>query len=97
MHHLKEIDHNQCKTIEAFGLQIDDSLMRVPARQLDPPIVECRDRKTTKPKNGAWEMNFGCDKLEVLSTSTNELFKWNILNTVPDLPEIKLKQFAKGV
>lgn len=97
MHHLKEIGHNQCATIEAFGLKLDNNLMHTPARQLDAPLVEYRDRKTIKPKNGGWSMKFGVDELQVVSTSTNDRFKWTILNTVPDIANIKLKQFAKGV
>lgn len=96
MHHLESIGHNQCETIRAFGLSVDENFMRVPARQIQPPLMEYRDRKMTKPKNGKWSMNFGCDEMEVLSTSPTT-FSWTILNTDRNLLDIKLKQFAKMV
>lgn len=95
MLHLQAIDHNKCETIRAFGLQIDGNFVRVPARQLEPPIVEYHDCKMIKPKNGGWSMNYGCDNMEVLSKTGP--FSWAILNTDPGIIEIKLKQFANGV
>lgn len=97
MHHLQAIGHNKCETIRAFGLKIDENFVRVPARQLEPPTVEYRDRKMIKPKDGEWSMNFGCDEMEVISSPTS--FTWTILNTDSNLQKIpvKLKQFAKGV
>lgn len=96
MHHLKLIRHNQCDTIRAFGLRVEENFMRVPARQIQPPLMEYRDRKMTKPENGAWTMNYGCDQMEVLKTSPTT-FSWSILNTDKNLLGIKLKQFAKAV
>lgn len=96
MHHLQAIGHNNCVTIRAFGLCVDENFAFVPARQLDAPLMEYRDRKMMKPKNGEWQMNYGPDQMEVLSTSPTS-FSWSILNTDPNVLEIKLNQFAKGV
>lgn len=94
--HLQEIKHNQCETIRAFGLRIAETFTRVPARLIQPPLVEYRDCKTVKPKNGEWKMNYGCDELEVLTSATTNL-TWTILNMDRSVHDIKLKQFAKGV
>lgn len=95
--HLEMINHNACDSIAAFGLSVAKTFMRVPARQLQPPLLEYRDCKTIQVKCGEeWPMNFRCDEMEVL-TSASTSFKWAILNTDPHVLLIKLKQFAKGV
>lgn len=97
MLHLQSIGHNQCEAIRAFGIHVDENFIRVPARQLQPPLVEYRDRKMIKPKDGEWPMNYGPDQMEVISSPTS--FKWSILNTDQNLQKIpvKIKQFAKTV
>lgn len=98
MHHVQAINHNQCETIRAFGLSVDENLVGISARQLTPPSVEYRDRKMIKPKNGEWGMNHGYDQLEVNQSSPTS-FTWTILNMDAKLQEIppRLKQFAKRV
>lgn len=96
MHHLQAINHNECGTIRAFGLRVDTNFMLAPARQIQPPSMEYADRKTIKPKNGEWAMNYRCDEMEVISTSPTT-FSWTILNTDQNLLAIRLKQFAKMV
>lgn len=95
MHHVQAIGHNECKTIRAFGLSVDENFAFVPARQLKPPLMEYRDRKMIRPKDGEWPMSYGADEMQVLSSPTN--FTWTILNTDSKVIEVKLKQFAKGV
>lgn len=95
MHHLQAIGHNKCDTIRAFGLSVEENFASVPARQLQTPLMEYRDRKMIQPKNGEWAMSHRADELEVLTSPTE--FTWSILCTNPDLMEVKLKQFAKGV
>lgn len=96
MHHLQAIGHNKCETIRAFGLSVEENLAIVPARQLQPPLMEYRDRKMIKPKNGEWPMNYRTDEMEVVATSPTNI-TWSILNTDRDLMDVKLKRFASGV
>lgn len=96
MHHLRAIKHNECETIRAFGLSVDESFASVPARQLDTPSMEYRDRKMIKPMDGEWAMGHGADQMEVISTSPTN-FTWTILCTDLSIIEVKLKRFAKWV
>lgn len=71
------ISHNSSKTIQGFGINVDNKFIDVTARQLDPPQIQYKNSKLVKPKNGVWNM---LDSEFLITDSPPGGFKWGILN-----------------
>lgn len=89
---LKQVNHNGSKTIQSFGLKVDNEFIDVPARLLNPPMIEYKNRKTVEPKRGAWAMA-GNQFLESVSGRT----KWCIIIADKYMYEEPVMDFAKKV
>lgn len=71
---MNQIRHNQSSTVRGFGLQVDANFAKVPARLLDPPAIQYKNRKIT-PSRGVWR---GENMEFLMPEAANE---WGILNT----------------
>ncbi|XP_055305200.1 protein argonaute-2-like [Sitodiplosis mosellana] len=85
---LSQIRHNNSQTIQGFGLGVDANFAKVPARLLDPPVIEYSN-KTMKPSRGVWR---GENSAFLLPQAANE---WSILNTNFRTKPNELKDLAK--
>lgn len=52
---LRNINHNACPTLQQFGVSVATDFSKVPARVLDPPVLEYANQKKAFPKKGVWE------------------------------------------
>lgn len=51
---LRKISHNNSKCLNQFGLAVANEFTQIPARILDPPLLEYNGNKTAKPQKGVW-------------------------------------------
>lgn len=51
---LRKIGHNNSKCLNQFGLSVGNEFTQIPARILDPPMLEYSGTKTARPQKGAW-------------------------------------------
>lgn len=54
MNILSKIAHNSSKCLNQFGLSVANDFTQIPARILDPPMLEYSGNKTAKPQKGVW-------------------------------------------
>lgn len=87
---VEQIRHNQSSTVKGFGLQVDLNFAKVPARLLDPPVIQYKNRKVT-PSRGVWR---GENMEFLMPEVANE---WGILNTNFRTKQNELNEFAKMV
>lgn len=96
---LEAINHNASPSFQASGIQMDTKFTEVPARQLDAPLIEYKDRKIVKPQNGAWRMDgdrVRNEHVKFLKIDSPDI-KWSILNTDSRTQFPSLKSFADMV
>lgn len=49
--------NGQNSNLSAFGIKVDPSMLTVPGRILDSPMLQYRGLKTTAPVNGTWNLD----------------------------------------
>lgn len=74
MNLINQIKHNESRTIQGFGLEVDKNFIKVDARQLEPPKIQYGNR-TIEPTKGVWRG----ESMEFLIPS-EYVQKWGILN-----------------
>lgn len=52
-----KIRHNDSPTIRGFGVNIDSEFVKVPARQLEAPVIEYAENHLEKVKDGVWKID----------------------------------------
>lgn len=72
---LQKIKHNDCSTIKEFGINIGLDFAKVPARQLEAPGIQYKNR-SIKPVRGVWR----AENEQFLMTD-EKVIEWTILNT----------------
>lgn len=87
---LQQIRHNQSPTINGFGLQVESDFAKVPARQLEPPMIQYA-KQTIKPAKGVWRGE-GMEFLHPQSAA-----RWGIINTNYRTQQNELNDFARMV
>lgn len=50
---LNQIKYNDASSVRGFGLKVDDKFAEIPARILEPPMLQYKDR-TIRPQRGEW-------------------------------------------
>lgn len=91
MNLLNQIRHNESQTIRGFGLGIDENFVKVPARQLYPPVIQYGN-STLKPSKGVWRG----ENMKFLMPQ-NMPTEWSILNTNMRTRQNELDDLARMV
>lgn len=66
---LSQINYNACKTVQDFGLQVDNKFAEIPARILEAPSLNYANG-SIKPRDGVWRP----DNKHFLDPKTNVNF-----------------------
>lgn len=51
---LDKIKYNDAAAVKGFGLSVDGQFAKIPARILNPPMLEYGKNQTVLPSRGAW-------------------------------------------
>lgn len=73
-----QVNHNNSKIIQGFGINVDSKFIEVPARKLLAPTIQYKNCTIT-PKNGVWNPV----QMEFLITEPAPAsgVEWGVLNT----------------
>lgn len=55
---LRQLNPNASRAVQQFGLRLSDSFADVPARVINPPMLEYGGGNKVLPKSGAWRAEF---------------------------------------
>lgn len=87
---LKQIAHNQSQTLSEFGIKVGEQFSNVPARILDAPTLEYKN-KQIKPSNGQWRI----DNLQFLKAKP--LTRYAVLLVDRRTRDDKVREFCSMV
>ncbi|WWD21504.1 hypothetical protein CI109_105990 [Kwoniella shandongensis] len=85
----RTIDYSALPKLKAWGLSIEDQMMKIPARVLPPPIVSYGGGKQLRPNRGAW--NVGAVKFV---KPGKPLRSWAVCNFDGNCSPAKIEEFV---
>lgn len=87
---LNQINYNGANSVQGFGLRVADQFAEIPARILDAPTLQYKN-KTVRPARGEWR----AEGFEFIVPQ--QVVKWGVLILDNRIPENKVRELCTMV